>query len=74
MPLTNPGTPFDLDGWADMLSDMRRIHLMIEGGGNDLNNSTKGVTQVSDEYEEVTVRICQDDGEKNMKVLGTRPQ
>lgn len=74
MGLTNPGTPFDEDGWADIIADVRKLQLAINGGGNDLNNSTQDVTQVSDEFEGITVRICEDDGEKTMKVKGTRPQ
>lgn len=73
MGLVNPGTPFDLDGWADMVSEVRRIRLMLEGGGNDLNNTTAEVTQVSDEFGEQTVQVCTDAGEKTMKVMGTTP-
>lgn len=72
--LSSPGTPFDEDGWADVLSDLRRLFLMVEGGGNDLNNQTKNVSQISDEFQEVEVRVCEDDAEKTMKVLGTLPQ
>jgi hypothetical protein len=74
MPLSNPSTPFDADGFADVVSDIRKLYLMINGGGNDLNNNTQDVTQVSDEFEEIEVRVCEDDGEKTMKVMGTRPQ
>ncbi len=73
MPLTNPGTAMDKDGWADVITDIRKLYQMFEGGGNDLNNQTKEVTQVSDQYEEVTVRVCEDNIDKTMKVLGTRP-
>lgn len=73
MPLTNPGTSFDEDGWADALTDIRKLFQIIEGGGNDLNAQTKEVTQVSDQYEEIEVRVCEDNIDKTMKVLGTRP-
>lgn len=73
MGLVNPGTPFDEDGWADVVSELRRLRLMVEGGGNDLNAQTKDVTQVSDEFQEISVRVCEDDGEKHMKVMGTKP-
>ncbi len=43
--LSNPGTPFDIDGWADALSDIRKLYLMMGGGSNDLNQASKGVDQ-----------------------------
>jgi hypothetical protein len=73
MPLSNPGTPFDEDGFADVISDIRKLYLMINGGGNDLNNRTEETTQVSDEFSEQTVQVCTDAGEKTMKVMGTTP-
>lgn len=73
MPLSNPTTSFDEDGFADVITDIRKLFQLIEGGGNDLNNSTKEVTQVSDNYEEIEVHVCEDDIHKTMKVLGTRP-
>ncbi len=73
MPLTNPGTPMDEDGWADLISDIRKIWLKLEGGGNDLNNRTEETSQVSDEFTEVTVEVCTEEGEKTMKVMGTEP-
>lgn len=74
MPLTNPGTAFDEDGWADAIGDIRKLFQMIEGGGNDLNNQTKEVTQVSDQFKEITVEVCIDDVRKHMKVYGTDPE
>jgi flavoprotein len=74
MPLSNPGTPMDEDGWADVLSDIRKLYLQINGGGNDLNNTTQDVTQVSDEFGEVQVQVCTEAGEKVMKVMGTQPE
>lgn len=74
MGLTNPGTPFDEDGWADMIADIRKLQLAQSGGGNDMNQNTQDVTQVSDEFEDIEVRVCEDDGEKTMKVRGTRPK
>lgn len=73
MPLTNPSTSFDADGFADVIADIRRLYLAIDGGGNDLNNDTKEANQVSDEFGEVTVQVCTDSGEKTMKVMGTTP-
>ncbi len=73
MPLTNPSTSFDADGFADVIADIRKLYLMADGGGNDLNNSTKEANQISDEFEEIDVRVCENDIEKTMKVMGTRP-
>ena len=73
MPLSNPGTAFDEDGWADVIADIRKLYLMVNGGGNDHNNRTEETTQISDEFTEVTVEVCTDSGEKTMKVLGTNP-
>ena len=73
MPLSNPGTPMDEDGWADVLTDIRKLFLAINGGGNDLNQKTEEVSQVSDEFGEQTVEVCTDAGEKTMKVMGTTP-
>ena len=71
--LTNPSTPFTADGFADVIADIRKLFLKSEGGGNDLNNSTQDVNQVSDEFGEVEVQVCTDSGEKTMKVMGTTP-
>ncbi len=73
MPLTNPGTQMDEDGWADVISDIRKLYLMMAGGGNDLNNSTDTISQVSDQFVEVDVHVCENGIEKSMKVLGTKP-
>ncbi len=43
--LTNPGTGFDEDGWSDIISDVRRLALLLEGGSNDLNAGTVAVDQ-----------------------------
>jgi len=45
MPLTNPGTPFDEDGHADILADIRKLYLMMGGKSNDMNADSKGVSQ-----------------------------
>lgn len=71
--LTNPGTPFDKDGWADMVSDIRRLWLQLNGGANDTNNATQEVSQVPDQFKPITVRVCVDGIEKTMRVMGTDP-
>ncbi len=43
--LTNPDTPFDEDGHSDILSDIRRLYLMVAGGTNDLNRSAVAADQ-----------------------------
>jgi hypothetical protein len=48
--LTNPGTPFDADGWADALTDIRKLGLRASGGSNDMNADSKGVSQEVSEY------------------------
>lgn len=45
--LTGPSTPFDEDGWAAVLSDLRRINLMVSGGSNDLNSDSTDVAQTN---------------------------
>lgn len=74
MGLTNPGTPMDEDGWADVLSDIRKLFLLAAGGGNDTNNSTTNADQVADEFKPITITICEDGITKTMKVMGTDPQ
>lgn len=71
--LTNPGTPMDKDGWADVLSDIRRLYLMIEGGANDLNANTVEANQEPKELKRVEVHVCVDGNEKRMIVMGTDP-
>jgi hypothetical protein len=73
MPLSGPTTSFDEDGFAAVIADIRKLYLMMNGGGNDLNNRTEEINQVSDEFTEVTVEVCTDAGEKTMKVMGTKP-
>jgi hypothetical protein len=50
--LTNPSTPFDEDGHADIIGDLRRLFMMIAGGTNDLNASAVATEQ--DTFEEET--------------------
>lgn len=57
MPLTNPGTPFDEDGWADALGDIRKLYLRVSGGANDLNQASEDVSQTINE--EGYLRIVQ---------------
>ncbi len=35
--LSNRNTPFDEDGWALVIADVRRLMLLVGGGANDLN-------------------------------------
>lgn len=45
MVLVNQGTGFDEDGWADVISDIRRLALLLEGGSNDLNFDSQSANQ-----------------------------
>ena len=47
---TNAGTPMDMDGWADVLTDIAKLQLDVSGGSNDLNQASKGVDQDVTEY------------------------
>lgn len=47
MTLTNPGTPFDEDGWADALTDIRKLSMRENGGiVNDMNAASFDVSQL----------------------------
>jgi hypothetical protein len=43
--LTNPGTPFDEDGFAQVLADLRWLKLRVSGGANDMNGDSTEVEQ-----------------------------
>ncbi len=43
--LSNGGSPFNEDGWAAMIADIRRLFLLVGGGTNDLNQASTSVTQ-----------------------------
>jgi hypothetical protein len=58
MVLTNPGTPFNEDGWADALTDIRKLSLRQGGGANDLNQDSQEVSQGLYQDDEVSA----DDG------------
>lgn len=45
MPLSNPGSEFNEDGWADVIADIRKLYLMMAGKSNDMNADSKGVSQ-----------------------------
>ncbi len=42
---SNGGTPFDENGWANVIADIRRLYLLVGGGSNDLNQASTDVTQ-----------------------------
>lgn len=71
--LSNPGTPFNKDGWADVLSDLRRLFLAQSGGSNDLNQASGDANQVAAEFKPIEVKVCVDGIQKTMKVMGTDP-
>ncbi len=73
MPLTNPSTPFDKDGWGDLITDVRKLFLMARGGSNDMNQASDDVNQQTD-IQRVTVEVCTEQGEKTMIVMGTQPK
>lgn len=43
--LSNRDTPLDLDGWACVIQDLKRLELLITGGANDLNAGAKDANQ-----------------------------
>lgn len=87
MPLTNPGTAFDEDGWADAISDIRKLFLLfnaIKGGGNDTNNTTLVENQIQATIDlgranknlniyPKEVDVCVEGTRQTMHVLGTDP-
>lgn len=45
--LTSGGTPFDAEGFASVIADLRRLYLLVGGGSNDLNQDSASVTQAN---------------------------
>ncbi len=42
---SNGGTPFNEDGWANVIADIRRLYALVGGGANDLNQASTNVSQ-----------------------------